>query len=293
MAKTFYPYRLTKDTIAKWSKDEAPMMGAALAYYSLFSIAPLLLIALAVAGVFFGTDAAQGELEHQLTGYFGENVAKSIQSLLSAVQNSDTGGVGTLIIGIAALLFGATSVFNQLKVALNRIWKVETPRHTGIKAMVIDRLLALGMVAVVAILLLASVIISASLSRISTYATNVLPISPSALQYADLGVTFLLLSVLFAVIFRYLPDVHIGWRSVILGAIVTSVLFAIGKFGISFYIAHGAAASGYGAVSSVLLLLIWIYYSAMIFLFGAEFTQVYSRAHHLPADPIIDDNATA
>jgi len=267
------------------------MMGAALAYYSLFSIAPLLLVAVAVAGMIFGAEAARGELEHQLTGYFGPRVARSIQSLLSAAQTQDGGGRITVIIGVAALLFGATSVFAQLKKALNRIWKVETPRHTGFKAVVFNRLLALAMVAVVAILLLSSLFISAAVSRISAYATQINPGSTAAIQYVDLGGTFLLLSLLFAAIFRYLPDVRIGWRSVLLGAAVTAGLFVTGKFLIGLYIAHAAVASGYGAASSVLVLLVWIYYSAMIFLFGAEFTHVYSRARHLPREPVADSDA--
>jgi membrane protein len=288
MSRGLYIYRLTRDTLIKWIYDEGFMMGAALAYYSLFSIAPLLLIALTIAGIVFGTDAARGELEHQLTGYFGPGVAKSIQALLSAAQHGETGGALTIVIWGGALLFGASSVFAQLKLALNRIWKVETPRHSGIKALVINRLLALAMVAVVALLLLTSVLVSAALGRLSNYATHMLPVSPKVLQYADLGMTFFLLSILFAIIFRYLPDVRMGWKNVFLGAVFTSVLFAIGKILIGLYIAYGAVASGYGAASSVVVLLVWIYYSAMIFLFGAEFTHVYSRAHHLPAEPIPD-----
>lgn len=293
MAKPAYLYRLIRDTVIKWNYDEAPMMGAALAYYSLFSIAPLLVVALAIASAFFGPEAARGELEHQLMGYFGADVAKSIQTLLQAAQKSDRGGFWAVIIGAGALLFGATSVFHQLKIALNRIWKVETPRHSGFKGLVINRLLALAMVLIVGGLLLSSVFLSAALSRLSAYATNVLPISPSALQYADLGLTFLLLTILFALIYRFLPDVRIGWGHVLFGASFTSVLYAIGKFMIGLYIAHAAVASGYGAASSVLVLLIWIYYSAMIFLFGAEFTHVYSRAHHLPAEPVIIEEEDA
>lgn len=286
MSRARYIYRILRDTITKWVRDEGFMMGAALAYYSLFSFAPLFIIAVAIAGVVFGPEAARGELEHQLTGYFGPSVAKTIQSLLSAAQTSETGGVFAVVIWSGALLFGASSVFAQLKLALNRVWNVETVPHSGIKRVLINRLLAVAMVALVAVLLLGSVVINAALSRIENYATQIVTFSAVQLQYAEIGATFFLLSILFAAIFRFLPDVHIGWRHVILGAVVTSVLFAAGKVGLGLYISHWAVASGYGAASSVLVLLVWIYYSAMIFLFGAEFTYVYSRAHHLRAQPV-------
>lgn len=268
------------------------MMGAALAYYSLFSLAPMLLIALTIAGMIFGENAAKGELEHQLTGYFGAGVASSIQSLLTAMQNNQGGNFGAVVIGIVAILFGSSSVFNTLKIALDRIWNVEQPRAANLKTIVLGRLLALAMVIVVGLLLLSSLIISTAISRLAAFATEVLPVSPQALQFSDLGITFLLLSILFAIIFRYLPDVRIGWSNVILGAVGTAVLFAIGKFLIGLYIARGGMASSYGAASSVLVLLIWIYYSAMIFLFGAEFTYVYSRALHLPVEPIEENSDT-
>ncbi len=282
-------YRLLKFVLIKWIMDEGPLLGAALAYYSLFSLAPMLLIALTIAGIIYGENAAKGELEHQLTGYFGAGVSKSIQSLLTAMQNRQGGNLGTVILGIGAILFGASSVFNTLKIALDRIWNVEQPRAATFKNIIFGRLLALGMVIVVGLLLLSSLIISTAISRLEAFATEVLPVSPQALQISDLGITFLLLSILFAIIFRYLPDVRIGWSNVVLGAIVTAVLFAVGKFLIGLYIARGGVEDSYGAASSVLVLLVWIYYSAMIFLFGAEFTYVYSRALHLPVEPIEDE----
>lgn len=292
MSPVVYILRIMRDTTVKWIADDGFILGAALAYYSLFSIAPLLVIVLAVVSMIFGAEAASGELEHQLTGYFGPGVARSIQNLLNVTRNNETGNIITVVAWAGALLFGATSVFAQLKIALNRIWKVETPRHTGIKRVLFARLLALGMVAIVALLLMGSVIVSTALGQFTNYATAHLPISPAILYYLDLAVSMLLLSLLFAAIFRFLPDVRIGWRHVILGAVVTSALFVLGKFGISLYLTHGAVASGYGAASSLLLLLLWIYYSSMIFFFGAEFTYVYSRVHHLPAKPIDSDDET-
>jgi membrane protein len=283
--------RLIHATAVRWIADDAPMMGAALAYYTLFSIAPLLLLAVTVTGLIFGPEAARGELEHQLVGYFDESTAKSIQNLLSSIERSRGRSRVAVIIGVAVMLFGASSVFNQLKQSLNKIWKVEERPHSGFMAIVVDRLVAIVMVAVVALLLLSSILVSAVISRISTFTTDVTPyaLSPRMLQFIDLSASFSLLSILFAIIFRFMPDIRIGWRSVALGSVVTSVLFAAGKILIGFYIAHGALASAYGAAGSVIVLLIWIYYSAQIFLFGAEFTHVYSRAHHLPAEPIADE----
>lgn len=286
--KNFALVRLLHVTAERWVADDALTMGAALSYYALFSIAPLLLVSLTVTGMIFGSEAARGELEQHLEGYFGENAARSIQTLLGAIERSRGRSRIAMVIGVGVMLFGASSVFNQLKRSLNKIWKVEEPRHTGFKAIVVDRMIAVFMVAVVASLLLSSLLLSAVISRISTFATDLTPysLSPQMLQFIDLGASFSLLTILFAIIFRFMPDVRIGWRSVALGAVVTSALFAIGKFLIGFYIAHGALASAYGAAGSVIVLLIWIYYSAQIFLFGAEFTHVYSRAHHLPAVPL-------
>lgn len=283
--------RLIYATGARWVADDAITMGAALAYYALFSIAPLLLIAITITGTFFGTDAAQGELEHQLVGYFGQSASKSIQSLLTSIQNSPIHSRATIIIGLSIMLFGASSVFHQLKQSLNKIWKVEEPRHTGFKALIVDRLIAIVMVAVVAALLLSSLLLSTAINHINALATDYTDytISPPMLRFIDLSASFALLTILFAIIFRFMPDIRIGWRSVALGAVVTSVLFALGKFLISFYIAHSTLASAYGAASSIIVLLIWIYYCAQIFLFGAEFTHVYHRAHHLPEEPIADE----
>lgn len=280
-------YRLVKGTIMMFIYDEAPMMGAALAYYALFSIAPLFMVAIAFAGMIFGSDAARGELEHHLTIYFGASVAASIQTLLTAAEQSRGGGTIAVTVGIALVLFGASSVFNQLKLSLNRIWKVQEPRHTGIKALLWNRGLAIIMVIFVGLLLMGSIILSAAVNALADFAAHeVLPFAPGTLWTMEMIAMFVLLSALFAVIFRYLPDIRIGWRSVLLGAVVTAVLFLAGRYLISLYLSRGGLASGYGAAGSVLVLLVWIYYSAQIFLFGAEFTHVYSRALHLPAEPI-------
>lgn len=285
-----YLLRLLLQTGEQWINDEAPMMGAALAYYSLFSVAPLLLVAVTIAGMVFGPEAAQGEVHDYLVDYFGSTGAASVESMLQAAQRYQerSSNAVTLTVGISVLIFGASSVFNQLKLSFNRIWKVEEPRHTGIKALVFNRLLAIAMVIVVGLLLISSLVLSTVINHVSAAATEMLPISPNTLQFLDLAGSFFLLYLLFAIIYRFMPDVHIGWRSVALGAMVTSGMFAAGKFAIGYYIARGAVTYGYGAAGSVIVLLIWVYYSAQIFLFGAEFTHVYSRAKHLPAEPIED-----
>jgi len=266
------------------------MMGAALAYYCLFSIAPLLLVALTIAGMIFGPNAARGEMQEYLTAYFGESGAQSVQAMLTAVENVKGTGVTALVVGVSVIIFGASSVFNQLKLSLNRIWKVENPPHTGIKAIVINRLFAILTVLVVGLLLISSMLLSAAINRIAAFAAEeVLPFAPRTLQVLDLSVSFFVLTILFAYIFRYLPDVRMGWRNVLLGAVVTSVAFGFGRFLISCYIANSAMTSGLSAAGSVIILLVWIYYSALIFLFGATFTHVYSLAHHLPAEPVADE----
>jgi membrane protein len=287
LKKRVFIYRILKTTVIKWVYDEAPMMGAALAYYALFSIAPLLMVALAIAGVIFAPEVARGELQHHLTAYFGESAAQSIEYLLSAAEKSRGRDVSAVVLSLVFLFFGASSVFTQLKLSLNRIWKVEEPRHTGFKAFLVNRGLAIIMVIVVGFLLLSSLVFSAVINRVANFAAHeLLPFAPITLQALDLAVTFLLITILFAVIFRYLPDIRLRWRNVILGAVVTAILFLIGRYLISLYIARGGITSGYGAAGSVLILLLWIYYSAQIFLFGAEFTHVYSRALHLPAEPL-------
>lgn len=276
-------YGLLRETVTRWIDDDAPMMGAALAYYALFSIAPMLMVAVAIAGMVFGEEAARGELQHHLESYFGTGAAESIQGLLTAVNKSQGNGAVAVAIGIGVLLFGASSVFSQLKAALNRIWQVEEPRHSGIKGFIINRGLAVLMVIGVGVLLLGSIVISAVIKSVTRFTSEaVLPVSPVALNLLDIGVMLVLLWVMFAIIFRYLPDVRSQWRSVALGAGVTAGLFLVGRYAISLYIAKGGMATGYGAASSVLVLLVWIYYSAQIFLFGAEFTAACSRSRNCP-----------
>jgi membrane protein len=198
--------------------------------------------------------------------------------------------VFAVVFGIILLLSGASGIFNQLKVTLNRMWGVKEPRRKGVIGFIINRAIAVLMVIIVAGLLLASMLLSTVISSAAGLLSNIMKVPPSFLHFVDLGVSFLLLAMLFALIFKLLPDIRVGWRSVILGAIFTSILFGIGKFGIGFYIAHAGMSSGYGAAGSVVVLLVWVYYSALIFFFGAEFTHVYSESCNLPVEKeCVDD----
>jgi membrane protein len=270
-AKTIW--ELLKQTFSEWSEDKVPRLGAALAYYSVFSLAPLLLVVIAVAGVFFGREAAQGKIIEELQGLLGTEAAQAINKMLeSAAQPTD--GLIASAIGIFLLLLGATGVFGQLQDALNTIWEVAPKPGRGLIGIIRDRFLSLAVVAGTAFLLLVSLVVSAGLSALnSTYGSSW---SPLVGQSINMIVSFAVTTVLFGMIYKILPDAQIGWRDIWLGAAITSLLFTVGKFLISLYIAHGSVASVYGAAGSFVVILIWVYYSSQILLFGAEFTQVYA-----------------
>jgi membrane protein len=267
---------LFKETFTEFMDDKAPRLGAALAYYTIFSIAPLLLIAIAVAGVVYGKQAAQHDVLAQLKGLFGDAAAKSIQELLVSASKPRSGKIAT-IVGIITLLFGAAGVFGQLKDALNTIWNVEPKKRSGFIGMVRDRFLSFAMVFGIAFLLLVSLVLDAALSAVARHVG--LPGGETPWQFLQLGVSFGVVTALFALIFRFLPDTKVEWRDVWYGASFTSFLFVIGKFLLGIYFGRAAVGSAYGAAGSLVLLLVWIYYSAQILFFGAEFTQVYSRHH--------------
>lgn len=267
---------LFKETFTEFMDDKAPRLGAALAYYTIFSIAPLLLIAIAIAGLVYGKQAAQHDVLAQLKGLFGDAAAKSIQEMLVSASKPKSGTIAT-IVGIITLLFGAAGVFGQLKDALNTIWNAEPKKGGGFMGMVKDRFLSFAMVFGIAFLLLVSLVLDAALSAAAKYVG--LPGGEAPWQVLQLGVSFGVVTVLFALIFRFLPDTKVEWRDVWYGAAFTSFLFVIGKFALGLYFGRSSVGSAYGAAGSLVLLLVWIYYSAQILFFGAEFTQVYSRHH--------------
>ncbi|HEY6843592.1 MAG TPA: YihY/virulence factor BrkB family protein [Thermoanaerobaculia bacterium] len=259
---------LFKNTWTEFSEDKAQRLAASLAYYTLFSIAPLLLICIAIAGLVFGKSQAQAQIIGQIKSVMGNSGGSAITEML---QNAAKPKSGTLaiIIGAITLLFGAAGVFGQLKDALNTIWNVPEKKSGGFMKMLKDRFLSFAMVFGIGFLLLVSLVIDAALSAISG----------GLWQPLQLLISFLVVTVLFALIFRFLPDIHPSWRDVWFGAGFTSLLFVIGKFGLGLYLGKGTVGSAYGAAGSLVVLLVWIYWSSNILFFGAEFTQVYARAH--------------
>jgi membrane protein len=269
---------LLRETVTSWSNDYAPSMGAALAYYTLFSIAPLLLIVISIAGLVFGQEAAQGEIVAQLQGLMGEDGAHAVEGLLVSASRPETGVLaGVLSFGL--LLFGATTVFAELQDAFDRIWRVPArARSSGLWKFLRARVLSFGMMLGIAFLLMVSLVFSAVIAALGKWWGPYFGMSEVVLQATNLLLSFGLITVLFALIYKILPRARVEWRDVWIGAAVTSLLFSIGKLLIGLYIGKSAVASGFGAAGSLVVLLIWVYYSAQIFLLGAEFTWIY--AHH-------------
>ena len=270
-------YAIARQAVAAWSEDYAPSMGAALAYYTLFSIAPLLLIVISVAGLVFGEEAARGQVVAELQGLMGEAGAAAIQSLLQNV-NKPAQGVLATIVGVATLLVGAISVFGELQDALDRIWRAPArAQASGWWSLLRSRLLSFGMVLGLGFLLIVSLLASAAVNAVGTFSVAGYEVWPVALEAINFVLSFALVTVTFAMIYKLMPRVRIAWRDVWVGAAATALLFAIGKLLIGLYIGRSSFASGFGAASSLVLVLLWMYYSAQIFLLGAEFTWVYAH----------------
>jgi membrane protein len=271
-------YELLKKTYTDWSRDKAPRMGAALAYYTIFSLAPLLVIAIAIAGFVFGREAVEGRITYQIQGLVGSESARAVQTMIQSAHKPAHGVIATLF-GVVILLVGASGVFTEMQDALNSIWKVDTTSQTGIWNMLKYRFLSFGMVLGIGFLLLVSLLLSAALAAVTTYASEILPIPPAALHAVDFLFSVLFIAALMALIFKFLPDAKIAWGDVWVGAALTSLLFTAGKFLIGFYIGKSVTMSAYGAAGSVVIMLTWIYYSAQLLYFGAEFTHVYSKEY--------------
>ncbi|MEP6935761.1 MAG: YihY/virulence factor BrkB family protein, partial [Nitrospirota bacterium] len=270
-------WKLLSATCTKWTADHAQGLGAALAFYSIFSLAPLLLIVIAIAGLVFGQQAAQGQIIGQIQALVGEDSAKAIQSMMEEARKPATGIIAT-VLAVVLLLLGATGVFAQLQEALNTIWRVEEKPGEGIWHVLKNRFISLLAVLGTGFLLLISLVISAGLSAIGTTLEYFLPIPGLLLQVINFFVSIAIVTLLFAMIYKLLPDASIQWRDVWIGAIITSLLFTIGKFLIGFYLSKSNVGIAYGAAGSFVVILIWVYYSSQIFLFGAEFTAVYAHA---------------
>jgi len=271
-------FGMLKEAFRDWNEDNAPRLGAALSYYTIFSIAPLLLISIGVAGLVFGAEAAQGRVVAQIQGLVGRNAAEAIQGMLENARKPGQGVLAT-VLGFATLLFGAGGAFNELRAALDVIWEIPPRQGGGVLAMIRERVASFAMVLVVGFLLLVSLVLSAGISAFEVKGT--FPGSGVVLQLVNNGVSMGVITVLFALIFKYLPDAHppVAWKDIWIGAFITAALFTLGKYGIGFYVGRSAVGSAYGAAGSLVLLLVWVYYSAQILFFGAELTQVYARRH--------------
>jgi membrane protein len=268
---------LVKGAGAAWVADYAPSMGAALSYYSVFSLAPLLLIVISIAGLVFGQDAVRGEVFMQLQGLLGTEASKTIEGLLASVSKPAE-GVASTAIGMALLLVGATSVFGELQDALDRIWRAPARnRSVGLWVLVRARLLSFGMILGIAFLLMVSLVFSAMVAAMGKLWSGAFGEWALLAESFNLIVGFALTTGVFAMIYKIMPRVSVKWRDVWLGAIVTSLLFTGGRFLIGMYIGRSNLASGFGAAGSLIVVFVWVYYSAQIFLLGAEFTWIYAR----------------
>jgi membrane protein len=281
---------LIRETLSEWSEDKAPRLGAALAYYTVFSIAPLLVIAVAVAGLLFDPAEAERALLGQLGGLVGASGADLIGEMLAATRKPGAGILAS-ILGIVGLLLGAMGAFGQLQDALNTIWEVKPKEGRGLRGLIHDRLLSLSMVVTVGFLLMVSLVVSTVLAAVGTFVGGWLPESVLLLNIVNFLLSLIVITVLFALLFKYVPDVKMAWNDVWLGAAVTAVLFTIGKTAIGLYLGNAAVTSSYGAAGSLVVLLLWVYYSTQILFLGAEFTQVYANQFGSRVAPA--DNAVA
>jgi membrane protein len=269
---------LLEHTLSEWMDDNVPALAAALAYYTLFSIAPMLIIAIAVAGVVFGEEAARGAIQAQLQGLIGEPGATVVQDMVASASRPEAGLIATLV-GVVVLAFAATGVFVQLQDALNAIWKAKRRVSSGLLNFLRQRLLSFAMVLGIGFLLLVSLVVSAVLAAAGTFLVGLLPAWETLLHVVSGLVSFAIITLLFALIYKVLPDTRVAWSDVWMGAAVTSLLFSLGKLGIGLYLGKSSVASTYGAAGSFAVLLLWVYYSSQLLFLGAEFTQVYARWH--------------
>jgi membrane protein len=273
MART---WRIVKETFNGFIDDEALSRGAAIAFYTATSIAPVLLIAIAIAAVFFGEDAARNAITAQLSGLMGEQTARLLQTAIASASQTSSGGVATMV-GLVTLILTASGAFGEMQSALNVIWKAK-PTGTTFSRLIRARVISLGLVAALGFLLIVSLVVSAALAAFGNELNAILPFGRLILSTINLVVSFVLISILFAAIYKILPDRPLAWRDVMLGAVVTTALFTAGKFFIARYIGSTASVSSYGAAGALIALLLWVYYSAQIFLLGAEFTKAYANS---------------
>ncbi|NES94589.1 MAG: YihY/virulence factor BrkB family protein [Desertifilum sp. SIO1I2] len=273
-------WRLLKATFREWNEDKASRLAAALAYYTVFSIAPVLVIAIAIAGAIFGEDAARGQIVGQIQGLVGREGAEVIETAIANAGQPDSNeGLIASLINIGLLIFGATGVFAELQGALNTIWEVAPKPDRGVWNFIRQRFLSFSMVLVIGFLLMVSLVVNAALATISGFMSGLLPGVDWVWQLAEFAISLGVITVLFALIFKFLPDVEIRWNDVWIGAALTAVLFTIGRSLLGLYLGQSAFGSTYGAAGSLVVIVAWVFYSAQILFFGAEFTQVYTHRY--------------
>ena len=280
---------VTKDTIAEWQEDGAARLAAAMAYYTTFSLAPLLIVVLAIAGLLGGRDATQGLILNQVEDLVGIQGREFVVSMIENASSSTDVGVAASILGSLTLFIAALGAFNALQYSLNRIWDVETKPIEGWGKRVLDfifkRLLSFSMLLAIGFLLIVSLVVSAGLSALSEFLGSIPVLSTLVLQILNLLVSFGLITLLFALMFKFIPDIEISWNNVWLGAAITAAFFLIGKFLIGLYLGRSDIGNTFGAAGSMALIMIWVYYSSQILFLGAEFTQVYAKRTGKQPDP--------
>jgi membrane protein len=275
---------LLKDTVTGFIDDEALSRGASIAYYTLFSIAPVLLVVIAIAGIAFGREAAEGAIVDQLSVMMGHRTAEALQGMIESAAKPREGTVAT-IIGVIVLLVATSGVFGEVQSAMNAIWKTRASAHSTLTRLMRARLASLGLVVTCGFLLTVSLATSAALAGLSTYLRYVFPDVQVVINVFDVVMSAILISGMFAAMFKVLPDTDIAWRDVAIGALASTILFEGGKYAIAFYIGQSNFTSSYGAAGALIVLLVWIYYSSQIFLLGAEFSRAYARRYGSHANP--------
>jgi membrane protein len=281
-------FSAAKKAINDFIEDDCPSMAAALAYYTIFSLPPLLVLVVSGVGFFFGEETVSRAVKDQAGQMIGQEAAVEVETMMREASKQTGGGWWKALLGFAALLFGATTAFAQLQTALNRAWEVEPdPNAGGIKQFIGKRLLSFGFIVAFGFLLLVSLVISAGLAAAGGWLEGAVggAISEPLMHAINFTISLLIVAVLFGAMFKYLPDAKISWREVGLGAILTAILFVIGKFLLGWYIGTSDVAGAYGTAGSVILILVWVYYSSMIVLLGAEFTQAWAAAHGRAVEP--------
>lgn len=271
-------FSLLKETFQEWQNDNASLLASSLAYYTIFSLAPLVILVIAIVGAIFGEEAAKGEIVAQIKGLVGVEGAKVIEDAIANSNQPDTGRWASFI-SVVVLFFGASGVFGQLQDALNTIWNVKVKPGLNVVKLIQKRILSFTAVVGIGFLLLVSLLINAAIAALNHYLSGFLPGGDFLWQFLNFALSFAVVTFLFALMYKFLPDVKITWRDVSVGAVITAFLFTIGKSLLGAYLGSGSFGSTYGAAGSLVVLLVWVYYSAQILFFGAEFTQVYARRY--------------